>query len=168
MSEEENETARLAEIECGNNTKCRMEGKEASAIEEDAEMKSALFTSFLMGYGDCQPEDGEWYATSVDAESCAVECYDQGTRWISINESGHCYCENIPDSVGGCEVNTGSHYYTHYKSFQGEMVAQGVECQSSGGEEFLGNMDLQECARAVIQNGGQYFIHSSELDDQCY
>jgi len=107
----------MAVIECDNNTKCRMEGKEASAFEEDAEMKDNLFTSFAIGYGDCSPEGGEWFATSTDADSCSKECYADGTRWISINESGHCYCENIPDSVGGCEENNGSEYYVHYKSF---------------------------------------------------
>lgn len=82
---EEAERIESAVVACDNNMKCRMEGKEASAFEEDAEMRDALFTTFPIGYGDCTPESGEWYAQASDAEGCSRECFDEGTRWISLN-----------------------------------------------------------------------------------
>jgi len=94
-------------------------------FEEDTEMKTALLTTFEMGIGDCTPEDGEFAATSNTVDECAAECIAHGQRWMSMNQSGHCYCEYEEESVGGCENNTGSDYYTNYKSFQGEMIAQG-------------------------------------------
>lgn len=110
--------------------------------EEDTEMSAGLLTTWEMGMGDCTPEDGEWAATATGLDECAAECMAHGQRWMSINQSGHCYCEYEEESAGGCESNTGSDYYTNYKSFQGEMIAQGQECSSSGGEEWLGNMSL--------------------------
>jgi len=102
---------------CFNDIKCRMEGEEAAAMEETEDMRAQLLNSINMGYGDCTPPRGEHYSEYNSFEGCRADCMNSGQRWISINDNNYCYCEYEDESIGGCESNTGSDYYVHYKSF---------------------------------------------------